>query len=69
MALYSARLQAGLHPRCAGEDLIAGVVLLWARLVAECILADELLLGGHDVEVVVDNVMFILPIASQSLSH
>ena len=35
-----------LRALCAGEDVIAGVVLLWARLVAERSSADELVVGN-----------------------
>jgi hypothetical protein len=34
-----------LRALCAGEDVIAGVVLPWARLVAEGSPVDELLVG------------------------
>ena len=34
-----------LRARCAGEDVAAGIVILWARLVAKGSPVDELLVG------------------------
>ncbi len=48
---------AFLRALCAGEDVVAGVVLPWARLVAEVSAIDQLLVGDphrigrRDVEV------------------
>ncbi len=34
-----------LRAHCAGEGVVAGIVFLWARLVAKGSMADELLVG------------------------
>ena len=41
-----------LRALCAGEDVVAGIVFLWARLLAKGSAADELLVG--DPHVLVD---------------
>jgi hypothetical protein len=56
-----------LRALCAGEDVVAGVVLLWARLVVKAGAVDQLLVGDphrHRVGLLLHLVMSDTPLPS-----